>query len=61
LAIERFSRGRWSSVMSIAATRPIRRCLASAKSTKKPPMPAKYGKLPAAEIDALVAYMQSLK
>ena len=32
-----------------------------AKSTKKPPMPAKYGKLPAADIDAMVAYMQSLK
>jgi mono/diheme cytochrome c family protein len=31
------------------------------KSTKKPPMPAKYGKLPKEEIDALVAYMQSLK
>ena len=31
------------------------------KSTKKPPMPSKYAKLPAAEIDALVAYMQSLK
>jgi mono/diheme cytochrome c family protein len=31
------------------------------KSTKKPPMPAKYGKLPAADVDALVAYMQSLK
>ena len=31
------------------------------KSTKKPPMPAKYGKLPAADIDAMVAYMQSLK
>ena len=30
-------------------------------STKKPPMPAKYGKLPAADIDALVAYMHSLK
>jgi mono/diheme cytochrome c family protein len=30
-------------------------------STKKPPMPDKYSKLPAAEIDALVAYMQSLK
>jgi mono/diheme cytochrome c family protein len=28
---------------------------------KKPPMPAKYGKLPPADIDALVAYMQSLK
>ena len=34
---------------------------AKAKSTKKPPMTAKYGKLPAADIDALVAYMQSLK
>jgi len=32
-----------------------------ASSTKKPPMPAKYGSLPAAELDALVAYMQSLK
>ena len=31
------------------------------KSTKKPVMPAKYAKLPAADIDALVAYMQSLK
>jgi mono/diheme cytochrome c family protein len=31
------------------------------KSTKKPPMPNKYGSLPAADIDALVAYMQSLK
>ena len=30
-------------------------------STKKPPMPAKYGKLPAAELDALVAFLQSLK
>ena len=34
---------------------------AKAKSTKKPPMPAKYGKLPAADLDALVAYMVSLK
>jgi mono/diheme cytochrome c family protein len=34
---------------------------AKAKSTKKPPMPDKYGKLPAADLDALVAYMQSLK
>jgi len=34
---------------------------AKVKSTKKPPMPAKYGKLPAADVDALVAYMQSLK
>ena len=32
-----------------------------ASSTKKPPMPEKYDKLPAADIDALVAYMQSLK
>jgi mono/diheme cytochrome c family protein len=32
-----------------------------ANSTKKPPMPAKYGKLPPADIDALVAYMASLK
>ena len=30
-------------------------------STKKPPMPAKYAKLPAADLDALVAYMESLK
>jgi mono/diheme cytochrome c family protein len=30
-------------------------------STKKPPMPNKYGSLPAADLDALVAYMQSLK
>ena len=34
---------------------------AKAKSTKKPPMPAKYGTLAAADLDALVAYMQSLK
>jgi mono/diheme cytochrome c family protein len=34
---------------------------AKIKSTKKPPMPDKYSKLPAADIDALVAYMQSLK
>ena len=34
---------------------------AKAKSTKKPPMPNKYGTLPAADIDALVAYMQTLK
>jgi mono/diheme cytochrome c family protein len=34
---------------------------AKAQSTKKPPMPAKYGTLPAADLDALVAYMQSLK
>jgi mono/diheme cytochrome c family protein len=31
------------------------------KSTKKPPMPRTYAKLPAADVDALVAYMQSLK
>ena len=31
------------------------------KSTAKPPMPERYAKLPAADIDALVAYMQSLK
>jgi mono/diheme cytochrome c family protein len=30
-------------------------------STKKPPMPKKYDKLPPADVDALVAYMQSLK
>lgn len=34
---------------------------AKTKSTKKPPMPAKYDKLPPADIDAMVAYMQSLK
>jgi mono/diheme cytochrome c family protein len=34
---------------------------AKTKSTKKPPMPNKYGSLPAADLDALVAYMQSLK
>jgi mono/diheme cytochrome c family protein len=34
---------------------------AKTKSTKKPPMPAKYAKLPKEEIDALVAYLQSLK
>jgi mono/diheme cytochrome c family protein len=34
---------------------------AKAKSTKKPPMPAKYTNLPAADLDALVAYMVSLK
>jgi hypothetical protein len=31
------------------------------KSTKKPPMPNKFATLPAADLDALVAYMQSLK
>jgi len=34
---------------------------AKAKSTKKPPMAAKYSGLPAADVDALVAYLQSLK
>jgi mono/diheme cytochrome c family protein len=34
---------------------------AKTKSTKKPVMTDKYSKLPAADIDALVAYMQSLK
>ena len=34
---------------------------AKTKSTKKPPMPNKYGTLPAADLDALVAYLQSLK
>ena len=34
---------------------------AKMKSTKKPPMPARYAKLPPADIDALVAYMASLK
>jgi mono/diheme cytochrome c family protein len=33
---------------------------AKTKSTKKPPMPKKYDKLPAADLDALVAYLQSL-
>src|SRR4030095_16463477 len=31
-----------------------------ANATKKPPMPAKYAALPAADVDALVAYLQSL-
>ena len=34
---------------------------AKTKSTKKPPMPKKWAALPAADLDALVAYMQSLK
>ena len=34
---------------------------AKTKSTKKPPMPDKYGKLAKADMDALVAYMASLK
>jgi len=32
-----------------------------ASSSKKPPMPAKYKSLPKADVDDLVAYMQSLK
>jgi mono/diheme cytochrome c family protein len=34
---------------------------AKVKSEKKPPMPNRWAKLPAADLDALVAYMQSLK
>ena len=34
---------------------------AKANSTKKPPMPKKWANLPAADLDGLVAYMQSLK
>jgi mono/diheme cytochrome c family protein len=34
---------------------------AQTKSTKKPPMPKKFDKLPAADLDALVAYLHSLK
>ena len=34
---------------------------AKAKSTKKPVMPNRYSKLPAADIDSLVAYLQTLK
>jgi mono/diheme cytochrome c family protein len=30
-------------------------------STKKPPMPARWAKMPPAELDPLVAYMMSLK
>jgi mono/diheme cytochrome c family protein len=30
-------------------------------STKKPPMPNKWAALPAAEVDSLVAYLQTLK
>jgi mono/diheme cytochrome c family protein len=30
-------------------------------SKAKPPMPDRYAKLPAADVDALVAYMQTLK
>ena len=31
------------------------------KATRKPPMPAKYASLPQGDLDALVAYMASLK
>jgi hypothetical protein len=31
------------------------------KATGKPPMADRYAKLPAADIDALVAYLQTLK
>ena len=34
---------------------------AKAQSQKKPSMPAKWGTLPAADLDALVAYLASLK
>jgi mono/diheme cytochrome c family protein len=34
---------------------------AKSKSTKKPPMPKKWEKLPAEDLDALVAYLQTLK
>ena len=35
--------------------------LVSYHSTKKPAMPKTYAKLPPADVDSLVAYMQSLK
>ncbi|HJZ78322.1 MAG TPA: cytochrome c [Vicinamibacterales bacterium] len=34
---------------------------AKAKATRKPPMPAKYSSLPKEDLDALVAYLASLK
>jgi mono/diheme cytochrome c family protein len=34
---------------------------AKAKADRKPPMPAKFAQLPKADIDALVAYLSSLK
>jgi len=34
---------------------------ATQKSTKKPAMPKTYAKLPPADVDALVAYLQTLK
>ena len=43
----------WIVTPDVAATK--------AKSTKKPLMPKTYAKLPPADVDALVAYMQSLK
>ncbi len=32
-----------------------------ANATRKPPMPSKYGSLPKEDVDALVAYLASLK
>jgi mono/diheme cytochrome c family protein len=43
----------WIVAPDVAATK--------AKSTKKPAMPKTYAKLPPADVDALVAYMLSLK
>ena len=34
---------------------------AKAKAERKPPMPAKYAALPKEDLDALVAYLSSLK
>ena len=34
---------------------------AKQNATRKPPMPAKYGSLPKEDLDALVAYLSSLK
>jgi hypothetical protein len=34
---------------------------AKARSVKRPPMPKAYSRLPAADVDALVAYMRSLR
>jgi mono/diheme cytochrome c family protein len=41
-------------------TKPVETA-AKMKSTKKPAMPNKYATLPAADVDALVAYLHSLK
>jgi mono/diheme cytochrome c family protein len=43
----------WIVAPDVAATK--------AKSAKKPAMPKSYAKLPPADIDSLVAYLQSLK